>query len=280
METKEILTTLGLDPAKITTTDEFKSAMETDFVRKSEIDKHPEIVDGIIRNKMGSVQHKFITELKSIGIELTPEEMKDKRLSDLISYSLPKVKESFQGKITELEKKAGTGSDERVKALEAEKEKLAKDYTDLKGVNSGLATEFQTFKDQIESDKKKSKINNAFDSEYSKYKFKDGMTNIEHNGFKSELQANYKFELNDAGTFDIRDSAGKVIFSKKTVGQPITLAEILDIEAEKNGLKLKTVGKTGGSPKPVDKKDNNDAPVVVGGRERIINFAARESRPV
>lgn len=275
METKEVLTTLGLDPAKITSVDEFKTAIETDWIRKDQIESTPEIFDKLAGSALGSTQRHYLRELKNMGIE-PGEEIKGKKLLEIFTLTLPKIKESYETKITELEKKAGQNNDDKVKALETEKQTILKDFADLKNVNLNLSNEFTSFKDQVVTKEKTSKINYQFEQAYSKVPFKDGMTTIDHKGFKSVLSDEYKFELGENDEFVIRDAKGTKVISKLKAGQPATLDEILASEAEKNNLIKKVTAKTGMNIPQGRTIEKTDAPPVVGGRVRSINLATRE----
>ncbi len=274
MELKEVLTTLGISE-KIATVDEFKTAIETDWIRKDQIEATPEVFDKLAGSALGSTQRQYLRELKNMGIE-PGEEIKGKKLAEILTITLPKIKESYETKITELEKKAGQNNDDKVKALENEKQTILKDFADLKTVNLNLSNEFSSFKDQVVTKEKTSKINNHFEQAYSKIPFKDGMTTIDHKGFKSILSDEYKFELGDNDTFTIRDTQGKIVISKTKAGQPATLDEILASEAEKNNLIKKVNAKTGFIATPGKTIEKTDAPPVLQGRVRNINLAARE----
>lgn len=280
MEVKEILATLSLDPEKVTTVDQFKSAVETDFIRKDQIEKTPEIFNKLAGVALGSAEVGFLRELKGIGVELAKDEISGKKLTDIFKIALPKVKESFEVKISELEKKVSVGSDEKVKILEAEKDKIMKDRDDYKALNQTLASEFSSFKEDLVKKERSNKLNSIFEKSYNAVNFRDGMTPIDHKGFKADLNDNYKFDIDDAGILEIRDASGRVVMSPKKTGTPATLDEILIVEAEKNNLIKKVVGRTGVERKPNingNEKTGDDG-LVVGGRLRKINYEARENR--
>lgn len=280
MEVKDILNTLSLDPEKVTTVEQFKSAVETDFIRKDQIEKTPEIFNKLAGVALGSAEVGFIRELKGLGIELPKDEISGKKLTDIFKIALPKVKESFESKISELEKKVGLGTDEKVKILESEKDKLLKDLSEFKQANVNLSNDFNAFKEDIIKKEKSNKLNSIFEKSYNAINFRDGMTTLDHKGFKADLNDNYKFDLDENGSIEIRDSSGKVVLSPKKTGVPATPEEILNLEAEKNNLIKKVVGKTGIEKKyqKPESTKGDDEGLVVGGRLRNINYAARENR--
>lgn len=66
--------------------------------------------------------------------------------------------------------------------------------------------------------------------------FSDGTTEVAKLGFNTLIQSNYKLDVGDDDSILVLDSKGNKIPNPKQTGTYLGLPEILEMEADKNGL--------------------------------------------
>jgi len=127
IEIKELADYLGLKkvPEKL---EDFTAEFEPAYIRKDKLPEDKELLGTLFAPKIGKMagaaQTSVISELKKFGVEVTKDELKELPLEKLVEYGLQKAGNHFTAKITELESKAGTGGDEKVKEWETKFTKL------------------------------------------------------------------------------------------------------------------------------------------------------------
>lgn len=270
MEATELITKLGLDPATIKTVDDFHTAVDETFIRRDAAEKDPDIVGKVTGKTLGAIQVNYLRELKGLGVELAPDEIKDKKVSDIQKLGLQKLHDLHSNEKEELKKTAGKGNDEKVVELENKYKAFEKKYNDLDSLHKTTLTEFSTFKEQKESQEKAGKVGAHMDKSYGSIKWSATLKDTEHEGLKAIMNKNFIVDLDDKGEEIFTDKQGNRIKSTKTTGAFKTYAEQLEEEADKRGMIQKNNTRTGPGAFQSARTDNNK-PVI----ERATPFIER-----
>jgi len=235
---EEITAYLGIEADSM---DQFKEKFDPEFVRKSLIkdpksDVHKELFPLVIGKFAGTVQKDFIHGIKDMGIELAPEEVKDKKVEDIIKLGLEKAKDFYSSKIADYESKVGQGKDEAVKEWETKYTKLTDKFTQLDGLHKTLQQTYESEKGGFQNQIKGIRLENIIAKENEKIKWNTAAKPLEKDGFFANLEKNYKRDLDETGNLEIFDSKGQRIPNPAKAGTWMSYSEILKSEAEKAGL--------------------------------------------
>ena len=279
METKEILETIGLDPAKVTTKEQLLSEFDTKFITKEAAIKDETIKSKITGEVLSSVEVNFKRDLKEIGIELSADEIKGKKLSEVQKIGISKAKDFFESQINDLKTKAGQGNDEKVKEKEKELEAWQKKFSDLKGLHDSTTNEFNSFKQNTESEKRNSIKSSLYEDTMSKIKWKDKSTDLEMAGIRTIINSELSFDLNENNQLDVFDKNNQRLKSKVKAGEWMTPKEAIEEIVERNNMIQKNPLKTG-TPfefmqQRKDQKPDPTEAIKVNGSIRKLNLAGR-----
>mgnify|MGYP006282613437 CR=1 FL=1 len=240
IEPNEILNYLGIDTESIDSFDTFRDNFEQEYVKKSVIkdpksNEYKELMPTFVGKVTGSTQTALNRKLKEFGIELDQQEIKDKRIEDIIELGIGKLADSYSSKLTEIESKSGKGGEEINKDLEIKLTSLRKKYGELEDVHNKLKQEFIGAEENWKTNLKNERINHLIAKEHEKIKWKNGIKDIEKEGFFSRLKNNYKIDYDETtNQLDIFDSQGNRIPNTKKSGTWKSYTEILEEEGLKN----------------------------------------------
>jgi hypothetical protein len=245
MEAKEILEALDLGE-EVTTLDQLKEKHSKKFITKATAHDDEEVRGKII----GKINGSLTTKIKILH-DLSPEEIKDKKIEEVLELAATKLKT----KIAELESSSKKGKDEAVTELEAKLEKLKKDLLDHKGLAETASKALLEKEGAWEKEKKGWKVNSLLDTvkkDFEKELVSD-IDPLKRKGFDSEIAEKYVFELDEEGKdLAVYDKDGKRIQDPKKLGAFISPKDLLISEASKHKiLKLN-------SGSPVTKVINNN----------------------
>lgn len=228
MDAKEILE--ALDLGDVTTREQLMELHNKKFVPLATAHEHEEVKSKATGKLLGS-----LTTYVKKEYDLSPDEIKDKKLEEVIQLASSKLK----GKISELEAGSKKGKDEAVLELEGKLEKLKKDaesYKEAAGLASKALLEKET---SFEKEKKGWKVNSLFDGvkkDFEKELIAD-IDPLKRKGFDSEINEKYVFDLDEAGAeLAVYDKDGKRVPDPKKLGAFITPKDLLIAEASKAKL--------------------------------------------
>lgn len=275
IQPNDIYQYLGIEEDGIDSIESFRDKFEGEYVKKSVIkdpksNEYKELMPSFVGRVTGSTQTALNRKLKEYGIELDAEEIKDKRIEDVLEFGISKLADTMHGKITELESRNGKGSDEVAKEFETKLSSYKKKYTELEDAHTKLKQEFVNAEENWKTNLKSERINHLVAKENEKIKWKNGIKDIEKEGFFSRLKNNYKIDYDETSNqLDIFDSQGNRIPNTKKSGTWKTYSEILEEEGLKNEVwstnenanKTNTKNmtfKVGQSNNPKQTIDNND----------------------
>lgn len=242
IEAKEVLTYLGA-PETLENIDDLANFVKKEYVRISLLEDHKSdeykrVMPGLVGKITGTSMTKLNRSLKEYGAELTPEEVKDKPIEEVIEIGVKKLATLKENSINELKGQIGKGSEELVASWQeklTKAEQKAKDFEDRLTVVQKQATDIQaTAGAQFKEYKKNLKYKDLIASA----KIKPTASELEKIGFVKHIEDNYKFDLTDGENeeLEIFTKDGKRIPHEKVNGKFKTPAEVMDELVTKLGL--------------------------------------------
>ena len=254
IETKEIIAFLGFKEEEVPTLDALKAKFEPEFIRTSAINAELEPVKKLIGEVYGSVNTDFqkIAKANEINIE-DIEEWKNAKVKDKLKILTTEISKKKDSIIEDLTKKASLNNDEKLNEITTLLEKEKQKRKEIDGLLKQVSTDFDAYKVTATDQLKNIKSNTLKNGALSTVKWKDGITELEQEGYNSIINKKYKFELDETGTkLEAKDSEGKQIPNPKVTGTFKTVEEVLVEEAVK--LNLYKLNSDNGKKKEVEKK--------------------------
>lgn len=249
LKPEAILTFLGFTPTEITTEEKFKTEFENKFGVKDQLLKDPTFTSKIYGQRVGSIEAKAKSGFKKMGVEFSPEEIKDKGVEDLIEIGFLKVADLNKKAIEDLEKSYKGTVDEQVKQWKDKHQLAINELGETKGLLVKTSADLDSFKKEV-SNKSKLDIITRFKKEaLEKLKFKQDTTPLHKLGFETDINSKYEFDLDEQENPFVKDKkTGQRIPSKKVTGQFMTADEIFNEELVRNNMA--ELNKDGGKPAP------------------------------
>lgn len=238
LETKEVFEYLGIKADDIKDLDTFKATFEKDFIKQSNITEENESVKKILGKTFGTLENEIKKVAKGfdLDIDFNSDDLKDKKVTDKLKFVVSEYDAKQKTVIADLTEKAGKGNDEKVKELEEKYNKVLGKANDYQSLLKATTSEFETFKQSSESEKKNVKLDFFKAQELNKVKFKADINEFEKEGYLSKIEKTYKFDLDETGKAIILDKEGKRIPNPKVNGSFMEIADVLQDEAVKGKL--------------------------------------------
>ncbi len=245
----DIASMLGFD-SEFESKEAFKTAHEEKFIIIKNIDGNKEILDPIFGKLKGSVETKLKSTFKKLGVEFEADEIKGKKLEEIIELGAERVETNHTAKFDDFKTSfEGDGKEEIEKLqgqlLTKDKEHKAR-YEEIQGLNTDLKDAIENKdKDHATSLKQRDLdlfTRQAFDK-VTWAKESDSF-DLKLTGFKAQFADKYTLDLDDERNLLITDKEGKQIKNPEKVGEFEGIDTILEREAKEAGL-LK-INKNGG----------------------------------
>jgi hypothetical protein len=240
IDNKEIFNYLGIPDEGIESIDSFRERFESEFVKKSVLkdtksNEYKEFAPTFVGKVTGSTQTTLNRKLKEYGIELDANEIKDKRIEDVIEMGVSKLYDSISERVVDLEGKLSKGKDEATKELETKYNSISKKYSELEQLHNGLKNEYQSAEEKWKNNLKNERVNHLVAKQHEGIKWKAGIKDIEREGFFGRIKSNYKIDYDEnSNQLEVFDVNGNRIPNPKKSGTWKTYAEILEEEGLKN----------------------------------------------
>lgn len=253
IDEKELTEFTGITAANA---EEFKTAFNEKYVLK---DKAAE--DKTVREKVsGAVLGAEMTNIKRFfkenEVEFSEEETKEilslpsHKNEAMISLGFKKLQGGYVNKIAELEKTAGHGNDDKVKAITEEKQKIEKKLSEVESAWKTTASELEKERLSGQSTLKAYKIDTELSKAKAPLKIKQKLTEVEKIGFETAITQRLKFDLNEKGQLETFNANGDRIVSKQKAGDFLNATDAL--QELVNELGLAEINPHGGKPAPVN----------------------------
>lgn len=259
LEAKAIIETLGLDPEKIKTIDDFKANVDSTFTRNTLINEESEPVKKILGQVFStlSTEIKKVAKTNEIELDFASPELKDKKVKDRLVYFVDQLSNKHKGIVDDLTIKANTGNDDKIKDLQGKYDKEVQKSKDLKGLLDQTTEQFNGFKEQASTQIKGVKLDVHKRDAFGKLKFKSDISDIERRGFNATIDEKYVFDLDETEKPIIKNKKGEMIPSTKVTGAFKSVDEVLQEEAIV--AKVFALNPNSGQQKP--------APINLGGQQ-------------
>ena len=242
---ESILTFLGFKPEEIKTEEDFKTNFENKFGIKDQLIKDPVFTSKIFRHHIGNIETKVKSDAKKMGIDFTPEEIKDKSVEEIVELSFTKIADINKKAINDLERSNKGTVDEQVKNWKEKYQVIESKLKDTEGLLNTTKNDFDLFKKEQIIKNKLETINGLKKSALNKLEFKQDISPVEKMGFETILNEKYEIDLDETNNPFLKDKkTNQRIPSKKVTGQFMTFDEILQEELISN--KLIRINKDGG----------------------------------
>jgi hypothetical protein len=265
-EAIELLQFIGIDPDKTETIDAAKDKFGADFILKSEAIKDDAIASKIVGSRMGALETEAKRTFKEIGVEFEGEEIKGKKLEDILKLGASKVKEQF-----EQIKKLNTGGDEATKEWEKKYNAQAKKLNDTQTLANTLQEQYASLEGIYKTEKKQAKLTDYKKSQIADIKLKSDINTLMLDGFHANIEKKYAIDFDEKDEpFVIDRATNSRIQSKKNAGKFADFGEVFELEAAANKLIAESPhgGKPIFVPKPTQTPPQTTAPSNVSDRAR------------
>jgi len=239
---EELLKYIGIDPEKAKEIKDFKAEFDKTYLRRDVLEDQASPVFKEFQKKAqgaiaGSTISKTRAFLKQNEIEdLSEDEMKDKGVEQVVELALSKTKTKLQKKIADLEEQGKKGGDEKLKALQADLEKVnlkIKDYESLLEVSTKKNEELVQGFAQKE---KTWKLDSKHDDLIKRAKFNAQADEYKRAGVLAKFNEIYKLDLDEKGEYAAYDKkTGSMIPNGAAHGKFFTPEELLNDFIEKAG---------------------------------------------
>ena len=258
MKTEDILDQLDFSKKDIKTlTDEdskvedFTEVFNKTFISRVMASKDDDIVNDILGRKLGNIETKLKSEF-----DLSVDDVKDKKIEEILSLVGENHKKSLDEKNKEIDKLKDTStSDEKV-------DKLQKDFDTLTETKNKFETDLQTSnkdKEELVENHKKElnhiETKTLFNNIKSEIPFADSVTSLTKTGFFTMISDKYDFKLEE-GALIPTDKKGEKIPNPKNTGF-LNTEDVLLFEGGENKL-LKQNDAQPQKPKVSDSQDNSN----------------------
>lgn len=197
--------------------DALKEDLDKQFIRRENATKDKDFMKSVSGKLLNSLETKFVSTAKEYGVEFKPEEVKGAALEKVFTLGFEKLSNASTTALKAMEDKVGK-PDERVKELEDKFTAAQKERDGFKGLLETTKTEFNTFKEQKETEIKNAKLNFQKEQLLANVPWKAGIKDIEKQGFLSIIEKSAKFDFDTDGKFVVKDLEGNFIPSKAKHG--------------------------------------------------------------
>lgn len=211
------------------------------------------------KSTIGKLTGTIATNVKKafgqIGVQLTDDELKDRKIEEVIVSASEKAKSLLDEQKQEWEKRAtASGSEEVIKEWEKKYKTVEKKLTEAEQARLDAINSFDQFKVQVETEKKQGKIEHVFNSALNSIKFDPSVNEFTKKGFIATINEKYVIDLEDDGNAVVKDKkTGDRIKSSAKAGTFLGVEDILLTEATQAGI----IQKNPAAGRPVSKPGQN-----------------------
>jgi uncharacterized protein YdbL (DUF1318 family) len=147
-----------------------------------------------------------------------------------------------------------------------------KKFEESETLKTDLSSQFDSFKTNVETEKKQGRINTTFSTALEAVKIDPATDKYKLKGFRTEFDEKYQIDIEDNSVVVKDKKSGDKLKSSAKAGQFMTLEEILTKEATEAGIIQKNVhnGKINGKqPNSTQQTDSTDKPKSKGANPRF-----------
>lgn len=239
LEPKQILEFLGA-PDTVDNIDDLRDYVQTNYFTATQLEDpkdpiHKKYVHSIVGKMAGTTMQSLTKAIKGIGVELSPDEVKDLGIEKVVELGVRKVAEAKDSKIAELTSQLSQGSDEKVKEYQTKLDKEAQRVKELQDLLTTNENKFKEFEHRHITELKGTKLQTKKDELFKQAKISKA-TELEKEGFFAHLEKNFKFDLSDNDELEVFTVAGERIKHDKVNAKHKSPFEVIEAEARKKNI--------------------------------------------
>jgi flagellar biosynthesis chaperone FliJ len=228
----DVLNLLGL-PTEASNLEEIREKFEQTYLPLEALKdpKNPhaqQLAPAFVGKVTGVATTTLKRKLKTLGVDLTAEEIKEKPLEQVLELGLERVAETHQQKIKSLEEQLNQSSDQKATELTAKLEKLQAKYNDTTALLEQARQQYDQERGQWENQLRGQRLEWARSKAHESIKWRPDVKEVEREGFFARLNRDYRLELDEQGRLEVLDSSGKRIPSGKQAHAFKTYEEVLE----------------------------------------------------
>jgi flagellar biosynthesis GTPase FlhF len=186
----------------------------------------------------GTIANVTRKAFEPFGVSLSDQDFADRKIEDVIRTASDKAKSEFEKQKQDWENRASSsGSEEIIREWERKYKTIEKKVTEIDSARQEAIDQFEQFKTNVAREQKESKINSTFEKELGAIKLDPSVNEFTIRGFKAAIADKYLLDLEDDGTFVVKDKkSAERLKSKDKAGTFLNLSEILLKEATEAGI--------------------------------------------
>ena len=221
---------LGVDGE---TDEDFQKGVNEKYIPAETLHESPQFKTALGKT-FGSATSGIHKQLKTFGVELSNEDIKDKKFEDIIDIGLKKMVEQHTSVLEEVKKQSSTKPSEREKELEEKLKKRDSDYSVIELANKTQKEQFETERSNWATQAKNQKLSNATEKLWAGYQW--GTTDqLKQSGFKSITNEKYAFDIDEKDNLIVLDKkSGQKIPNPKVNSTFLSPEEVL----QKEGIEM------------------------------------------
>lgn len=206
MDTKDLLNYLGIESANI---DDFKAKFSELYDKKGSLDR--DAISQEVGRIKGALEVAVKRMAKENGIEFEADELKDKKLEDIIGISYKKMLANSDTAIQKIKDESRKSKPADIQEWESKVSKLNDKLGQLEATNNQLKDDMVKKEQEFLGTIKKTKLGLQEKSLWSGFKFRHDLDELTRKGFEAYVQEKYKLDLDDKESLIITDKDGKFI---------------------------------------------------------------------
>lgn len=276
MEANEILSLIGFEPTEgeEPTIDQIREYHNGNFAQISDIANRRDVIDPIVSKaigqRLGSLQTKFVSSAKELGIEINHADFKDKPIEDLLPAIFGGIGEKLKApKKTESE-------------LQKNYERLQLEYNELKNEVPKFQSQIEEITANFQKEKTDWLKNHAEDEAWKKLTFAPTANELMKRGFEAQIKSTYESMVDEQGNiypvYKTGDKKGSRVANPAKITEHLKWEDLLMAEAKK--VDLLPEAHAGKPTRPTSQPTRTAAPVTpqTGVRKVHPRFAEQANR--
>lgn len=231
METKDLLNYLGVEAENI---DDFKKKFSESYDKKGTLDR--EAISQEVGRIKGAMEVAVKRMAKENGIEFEADEIKEKKIEDIIGLSFKKMLANSDAAIQKVKDESRKSKPADIQEWESKVTKLNDKLGQLEATNNALKDEMSKKEQEFLGTIKKTKLGLQEKNMWGGFKFRHDLDELTKKGFEAYIQEKYKLDLDDKEQLIITDKDGKFIPDTSKHGAFKTAEQVIFEEGSAKNL--------------------------------------------
>lgn len=229
-------------PDEVTTPEQYKTWFNETYVKKDKAADDKGVRSRVSGTLLGAEMTNFKRIFKENGVEFPEEEFREieglpsHKNEAMLERGVKKLIGTYVNELETIKKSIPAGGDEKLKAIETEKEKLALKLKETDAAWKTTASELEKEKANSAITLKNYKIKNLAAESLKGVKLKQKMSEAERLGLDTAIANELKTDLTEKEELDVFNAKGERIVSKNKAGEFLSYTEAVQDIANRLGL--------------------------------------------